>query len=86
MNLPFILMLVVGVVLLLLVAKVVLTLLPAAFAFLFWLLPLLLTVAGLVSCITSQKPGSLKVLWVLVIVLAPLLGPLLWFFWGKNHT
>ena len=86
MSPPFIFMLVVGVVLLLLAAKVVLALLPAALSFLFWLLPLLLTVAGLVSCITSQKPANLKLLWVLIIILAPLLGPLLWFFWGKNHT
>lgn len=48
--------------------------------------PVLLTIAGLYSCVTSLKATNIKLLWVVIIVLAPLLGPLLWFFWGKQHT
>lgn len=50
------------------------------------IIPVLITIAGLYSCVTSLKPTNIKLLWILIIVLAPLLGPLLWFFWGKKHT
>ena len=50
------------------------------------LLPLALAIAGIASCLLSSKPGGLKLLWILVIFLAPLIGPLLWFFWGRKHT
>lgn len=61
-------------------------LLTTAAGLLISIVPLLLTIAGLYSCVTSLKPTNIKLLWVLIIVLAPLLGPLLWFFWGKQHT
>ncbi|MEW6303623.1 MAG: PLD nuclease N-terminal domain-containing protein [Verrucomicrobiota bacterium] len=67
-----------------------LVLLPALLTVLGWVLfvavPLILLVAGIFSCVASDKKVPLKVLWLLVIFLAPLLGPLLWFFWGKKHT
>jgi hypothetical protein len=50
------------------------------------LLPLAFTVIGIVSCVNSTKPMNLKILWLIIIVLAPFLGPLLWFVWGKNNT
>ncbi|MEK7675052.1 MAG: PLD nuclease N-terminal domain-containing protein [Verrucomicrobiota bacterium] len=53
---------------------------------LFIALPVAFTIAGLVSCLRSDKAGGLKLLWMIVILLAPFFGPLLWFLWGKKHT
>lgn len=61
-------------------------LLAKGLLFLLALVPFLLTVAGLVSCVLSNKPTNIILLWIIVIVLAPMLGPLLWFFWGKKNT
>lgn len=55
-------------------------------AFLFALVPIVITICGFVSCITSDKPANIILLWVIIMILAPLLGPLLWFAWGRNHT
>lgn len=74
--------LLVGVALLALLAPVVIT----AGGFLLGLIPLLLTIAGLYSCLMSSKAVNIKFLWVVIIVLAPLLGPILWFIWGKQNT
>jgi len=63
----------------------VLLLLPLAHA-LFTILPIVLVVAGIVSWLTSNKATNTKLLWLIVIILAPLLGPLLWFLWGERHT
>lgn len=49
-------------------------------------LPILFTIAALVSCFLSAKPEKTKILWIIIILLAPFFGPLLWFVWGKNHT
>ena len=54
--------------------------------FLFALIPIAITVCGLVSCVTSGKPGNIILLWIVIMVLAPLLGPLLWFAWGRKNT
>jgi ABC-type enterochelin transport system permease subunit len=63
-----------------------LKLLPATLRFLIWLLPIVLVVAGLFSCLQSGKAASVKLLWVIIIILAPVLGSLLWFVWGKENT
>jgi hypothetical protein len=49
-------------------------------------LSLLLCVAGIVSVVRAGKQGNTKLLWIIVIILAPILGPLLWFIWGKANT
>lgn len=48
--------------------------------------PLLFTIAGLVDCVRSGKPSNTILLWIVIIILAPLLGPLLWFAWGRKNT
>jgi hypothetical protein len=58
----------------------------SAFGFVLALLPLAFTIWGIVSCVNSRKSMNLKILWLIVIVLAPFFGPLLWFVWGKNNT
>ena len=53
---------------------------------LFSLVPIALTVCGIVSCLTANKPSNLTLLWIIVMILAPLFGPLLWFAWGRKNT
>lgn len=50
------------------------------------LLPILLMGAAIYSCIVLKKSANTKLLWIILIVIAPILGPLLWFLWGKNNT
>jgi hypothetical protein len=50
------------------------------------LISLILTIVALVSCIQSAKPTNTKLLWVLIIIVAPLLGSLLWLLWGKDQA
>ena len=59
--------------------------LPLARALLF-VLPIVLAVAAIMSCLTSKKETNTKLLWIIIIILAPLLGPLLWFLWGRRQT
>lgn len=70
-------------------AGALLILVPAMWklaAGMFALVPLVITICGLVSCIASEKPSNPKLLWIIIMILAPLLGPLLWFAWGRNNT
>jgi len=48
--------------------------------------PIALTLAALVSCLTSGKPATITLLWVIIILIAPILGSLLWFAWGRRNT
>ena len=74
-----------GVVLVCVLTLVVLFSLPLGRALL-TILPIVLAVAGIVSCLASNKATNTKLLWLIVIILAPILGPLLWFLWGKRQT
>jgi hypothetical protein len=51
---------------------------------LFGLLVLIADVYGIISVISSNRPTGTKVLWVLLILLLPLLGFILWFFLGPR--
>ena len=55
-------------------------------AFLFACLSTIITICGLVSCVTAGKSASVTLLWIIIMILAPLLGPLLWFAWGRKNT
>ena len=57
-----------------------------AAAVLLGILPLVFTIWALYSCVTSSKPTSTILLWIIIIVLAPFFGPLLWFLWGRSNT
>ena len=48
--------------------------------------PLILAIMGIVSCVRTDKPRNTKILWIIIIVLAPIIGPILWFVWGKKNT
>lgn len=73
-------------VLLLILAKVLLILVPIGLLLGVGVVPFLLTAAGLISSIRSNKPANTKLLWIILIVVAPIIGPLLWFLWGKKNT
>lgn len=47
---------------------------------------LLLFLLGLISILSSRKKTNIKLLWILIIILAPVFGSLLWFIWGRNNT
>jgi len=85
MNIVTILLILGAIVVLLVAAKLMVLVVPLLFVVV-PILHLLLAAAGLYSCLTSNKPTNTKLLWVIIIVLAPLLGPLLWFFWGRKNT
>jgi len=85
MKLVVILLVIGAIVVLLLLAKLMLVVAPVLLV-LGPILHLLLAAAGLYSCLRSAKATNTKLLWILIIILAPLLGPLLWFIWGKKHT
>ena len=75
--------------LVLVVFAILVRVVPAVFHAFLWslsLIPLIATIAGLYSCLTSNKQTNIKILWVIVILLAPLLGPVLWCAWGKKNT
>ena len=49
-------------------------------------IPLVITICGIVSCICSGKPANITLLWIIIMIVAPILGPLLWFAWGRKNT
>ncbi len=57
---------------------ILITLLVILFVF---LLPLL----ALISALMSDFPGNEKILWVLIIILLPFLGSVLYFLIGRNQ-
>jgi len=57
---------------------IILTLLVILFIF---LLPLL----ALISALMSDFPGNEKILWVVIILLLPFLGSVLYFLIGRNQ-
>lgn len=70
-------------------AGAILILAPTMWKFavvLFSLIPLALTICGIVSCLSAGKPANITLLWIIIMILAPFLGPLLWFAWGRRNT
>ena len=65
---------------------ILLKLLIPGLVLLVWVLPILLTAVAVISVVTSRKPTNTKLLWLIIVILAPVLGPLLWFIWGKNNS
>ncbi len=62
---------------------------PIAFkagALIFSLSPLAITISGLFSVVSAGKPANITLLWIIIMILAPFLGPLLWFAWGRWNT
>jgi hypothetical protein len=50
-------------------------------------IPICLMLFGVFDCLSSQNPTNTKLLWVIVMLVAPVLGPLLWFTFGdRTHN
>jgi len=59
---------------------------PTLFHLLIGIIPFLLMILSIVSCVRSDKQANIKILWILICIFAPIVGPLLWFLWGKQKT
>ena len=46
--------------------------------------PICLMLFGMLDCLGSENPTNTKLLWVIIMLLAPILGPLLWFVFGNR--
>lgn len=53
------------------------------FAYALLVAAVLVPLVGISDCLSSNVATNTKLLWIIVILLAPILGTLLWFFWGK---
>jgi uncharacterized membrane-anchored protein len=49
------------------------------------LIPLLLWIVALVDCLKSEFKGNDKVIWVIVILFFPVVGPILYFIIGRGQ-
>ncbi|GLU50103.1 PLD nuclease N-terminal domain-containing protein [Nocardiopsis ansamitocini] len=47
---------------------------------------IILIIAALISILGSQVSGGMKVVWIIFIICAPLIGALLWFFIGRQQV
>jgi hypothetical protein len=46
---------------------------------------LILDIIVLFDIIRSYKDEEKKILWVIAVLFLPVLGPILWYFFGKNR-
>jgi len=52
-----------------------------------WLLGLIFFVWMLIDCIQNKSlDGTMKIIWILVILFLPFLGPLIYYFVGRGKT
>lgn len=55
------------------------------FRFIFAVLWIILVVYALLDLFKSSLPQNTKLLWLIVILLAPVFGSLIYLFWGKTQ-
>lgn len=55
------------------------------FRFIFWILWLILVVMALMDLYKNNLPTNTKLLWLIVILIAPVLGSLIYLLWGKHQ-
>lgn len=51
---------------------------------LLWLAPFVLWLVALIQIAQTRAPGGTIALWIVIITLIPLIGPILWFTVGKR--
>lgn len=56
------------------------------FQFIFGVIWIILFIAALLDIFRSSLPLNTKLLWLVVILVAPILGSLIYLYWGKNQT
>jgi hypothetical protein len=49
------------------------------------LVPLILWIIALVDCLKSEFSGNNKLIWVIVILFFPVVGPILYFLMGRGQ-
>ncbi len=54
-------------------------------AFVFIAITLILFIVALLDLFNNSAPTNTKLLWLIVILIAPLLGSLIYLIWGKNQ-
>lgn len=55
------------------------------FSFIFGVIWIILVVAALLDLFKAGLPLNTKLLWLIVILVAPILGSLIYLYWGKNQ-
>ncbi|MXV50026.1 hypothetical protein GS399_03510 [Pedobacter sp. HMF7647] len=50
------------------------------------LLWLILIIYALYDIIKSNMPQNTKLLWIIIVLVAPILGSIIYLIWGKNQT
>lgn len=55
------------------------------FRFIFGVIWFILIVITLIDLFKSNLPTNTKLLWLIVILIAPVLGSLIYLLWGKNQ-
>ncbi|OEK00760.1 hypothetical protein BFP97_04225 [Roseivirga sp. 4D4] len=51
----------------------------------FYIIPFLIVALALIDVLRNEFEGSNKLIWVLVIILMPVLGSILYYFIGRNQ-
>lgn len=51
----------------------------------FFLIPVILWIWALVDCLKNEFSGSNKIVWVIVIIFFPVVGPILYFIIGRGQ-
>jgi hypothetical protein len=52
---------------------------------LFFIIPLVLWLWALIDCLKSNFSGSNKLIWIVLIILLPVLGPILYLLIGRGQ-
>lgn len=50
------------------------------------LVAVVLIIAAVFSILTSRVDGAMKVVWLIFVCIAPLIGAILWFLVGRNRV
>ena len=61
-------------------------LISGAFGLLFFIAWILLFLYALTSILRGPMNQNSKLLWIIIILIAPVLGSLLYIFWGRNQS
>ncbi len=55
-------------------------------ALIIWLLAIILWIVAIVDIIKSSAPGNTKILWLIIVLVLPFLGTILYFLIGRGNT
>ncbi|MEO6524573.1 MAG: PLDc N-terminal domain-containing protein [Mucilaginibacter sp.] len=61
------------------------SLISGAFGLIFFIINILLVLYAVLSILRSPMNMNTKLLWIIIIILIPFIGSLLYIFWGRNQ-